>query len=145
MAADDLLAAMRRRGVREAIVIDEYGGTAGLVTFESLMERIVGELGGAAGAGERIAVHADGSADIDGLTLVTDVNERFGLDIDEDTYTTIGGYVMGRLGRRARVGDIDRDRGSHVARVGDRRACASRGLAVDAAGRRRRSDVRRQT
>ena len=47
----------------------------------------------------------DGSADIDGLALVTDVNEQFGLHIDEDTYTTIGGYVLGRLGRRARVGD----------------------------------------
>ena len=50
LAADDLLAAMRRQGVREAVVIDEYGGTAGLVTFESLMERIVGDAGGAAAA-----------------------------------------------------------------------------------------------
>ncbi len=100
MAADALLASLRQRGVREAIVIDEYGGTAGLVTFEWLMERIVG----AAGTG-RITVHPDGSADLDGLTLVTDVNEQFGLEIDEDTYTTLGGYVMGRVGRRPRVGD----------------------------------------
>jgi CBS domain containing-hemolysin-like protein len=105
LAADDLLAAMRRRGVREAVVIDEYGGTAGLVTLESLMERIVGDLGGTLGAGGRIAVKEDGSADIEGLALVTDVNAQFGLRIDEDTYTTVGGYVLGRLGRRARVGD----------------------------------------
>ena len=50
-------------------------------------------------------MHEDGSADLDGLTLVTDVNEQFGLHIDEDTYTTLGGYVLGRIGRRARVGD----------------------------------------
>ena len=100
MAADDLLALLRQRGAREAIVIDEYGGTAGLVTFEWLMERIVG----AAGTGTMV-IHADGSADIDGLTLVTDVNAQFGLKIDESTYTTLGGYVMGRIGRRARVGD----------------------------------------
>jgi putative hemolysin len=101
MTADDLLAAMRKRGVREAVVIDEYGGTAGLVTFEWLMERIVGSL--RAGAAEQI--HADGSVEVDGLTLVADVNEQFGLHIDEDTYTTLGGFVMGRLGRAARVGD----------------------------------------
>ena len=100
MAADDLLAMLRQRGAREAIVIDEHGGTAGLVTFEWLMERIVG----AAGTGTMV-IHADGSADIDGLTLVTDVNAQFGLKIDESTYTTLGGYVMGRIGRRARVGD----------------------------------------
>ena len=46
LGADDLLAEMRRRRVREAIVIDEYGGTAGVVTFESLMERIIGDTGG---------------------------------------------------------------------------------------------------
>jgi CBS domain containing-hemolysin-like protein len=102
IGADEVLATISRRGVREAIVIDEYGGTAGMVTFESLMERIVGDLG--AGAG-RITPLGDGSAEIDGLTLVSDINERFDLKIDEDTYTTIGGYVLGRLGRRARVGD----------------------------------------
>jgi CBS domain containing-hemolysin-like protein len=100
--ASDLLAEMRRRRVREALVIDEYGGTAGLVTFESLMERIGGEFEmGAA----RIAVRPDGSADIDGLALVTDIDAQFGLHIDEEEYSTLGGYVLGRLGRQPRVGD----------------------------------------
>jgi CBS domain containing-hemolysin-like protein len=105
LGADDLLAEMRRRRAREGLVIDEYGGTAGLVTFESLMERIIGEIPGEMGAQTRTTVRPDGSADIDGLALVGDVNEQFGLHIDQDTYTTIGGYVLGRLGRRARVGD----------------------------------------
>ncbi len=106
MKADDLLAEMRRRRVREAIVIDEYGGTAGLVTFESLMERIVGDIPGEwAPASERINVQPDGSALIDGLALVTDVNAQFDLHIDEDTYTTIGGYMLGCIGRRPKVGD----------------------------------------
>ena len=103
--ADDLLAQMRRRRVREALVIDEYGGTAGLVTFETLMERIVGEVPGEAGTPSRITVHKDGSADVDGLALVNDVNTQFDLNIDETTYTTLGGYVLGRLGRRAKMGD----------------------------------------
>jgi CBS domain containing-hemolysin-like protein len=106
LGAGDLLAEMRRRRVREALVIDEYGGTAGLVTFESLMERIVGDVPSETGTQTgRVAVAADGSAEIDGLALVADVNVRFGLHIDEDLYTTIGGYVLGRLGRRAKVGD----------------------------------------
>jgi len=107
LGADDLLAEMRRRRVREAIVIDEYGGTAGLVTFETLMERIIGEVPGELGspATVRITVRADGSADVDGLALVTDVNAQFDLHIDEDTYTTIGGYALGRLGRRPKIGD----------------------------------------
>src|SRR5581483_2352625 len=106
MTADDLLAEMRRRRAREAVVIDEYGGTAGLVTFESLMERIIGDIPGEwATASERINVQADGSAFIDGLALVTDVNAQFDLHIDEDTYTTIGGYMLGCIGRRPRIGD----------------------------------------
>ena len=104
LPADDVLKEMQRKGVREALVIDEYGGTAGLVTFDSLMERIVGEL--ATGAKGRIIVLADGSADIDGLVLSAEVNLQFGLEIDEDTFTTVGGFVLGQLGRRPRMGDV---------------------------------------
>jgi CBS domain containing-hemolysin-like protein len=106
LGADDLLGEMRRRHVGEAIVIDEYGGTAGLVTFESLMERIIGDIpGDSETASGRIVVRPDGSADIDGLALVTDLNEQFGLQIDEETYNTVGGFVLGCLGRDAHVGD----------------------------------------
>jgi CBS domain containing-hemolysin-like protein len=110
MPADTLLGEMRSRGTPLAIVIDEYGGTAGLVTFAGLMERIVGGIG-QEGTLSRITVLADGSALVDGLALVTDINNQFGLHIDETIYNTLGGYVLGRLGRRARLGDrIDVER-----------------------------------
>jgi CBS domain containing-hemolysin-like protein len=106
LKADDLLTNMRARRTSLAIVIDEYGGTAGMVTFERLMERIVGEIGtGGEGGMSAITVLTDGSAMIDGLALTTDVNAQFALQIDEDLYDTIGGYVLGRLGRRPRLGD----------------------------------------
>jgi len=107
LKADDLLTDMRKRRTPLAIVIDEYGGTAGMVTFERLMERIVGEIGPADGGGTpSISVLTDGSAMIDGLALTTDLNVQFGLQIDEDSYDTIGGFVLGRLGRRPRLGDV---------------------------------------
>jgi len=106
LKADDLLTDMRARRTSLAIVIDEYGGTAGMVTFERLMERIVGEIGtGSEGGMSAITVLTDGSAMIDGLALTTDLNAQFALQIDEDLYDTIGGYVLGRLGRRPRLGD----------------------------------------
>jgi len=106
LPADVVLTEMRRRGVREALVIDEYGGTAGLVTFESLMERIVGDLGNTVTGGPRVHVLEDGSAEIDGLVLTSEINAQFNLHIDQDTYTTVGGYVLGRLGRRPQIGDV---------------------------------------
>ncbi len=106
MRADLLLSEMRRHRTHHAIVIDEHGGTAGLVTFQGLMERIVGETAEGAGDGTRRIVQlSDGTVSLDGMTLVTDVNERFGLHIDDAVYNTIGGYVLGRLGRQARIGD----------------------------------------
>jgi CBS domain containing-hemolysin-like protein len=110
VGAADLLAEMRRRAAQEALVIDEYGGTAGLVTFESLIARIVGDLGAGIGGTAKINMLLDGSAIIDGLVLVRDVNQRFALQIDETMYTTVGGFVLGLVGRRPKVGDaIDVD------------------------------------
>jgi CBS domain containing-hemolysin-like protein len=104
--AGQLLAHMRRALTHHVIVMDEYGGTAGLATFDDLMERIAGS------AGEhedlkalRLTALADGSAMVDGLMLVTDLNQRFGLHINERMYTTVGGYVLGRIGQRPSVGD----------------------------------------
>src|SRR5206468_557079 len=77
----------------------------GLVTFASLMERIVGDLNTTASGSPRINMLPDGSAEIDGLVLVTEVNQQFDLHIDQDTYTTVGGYVLGQLGRRPQLGD----------------------------------------
>jgi CBS domain containing-hemolysin-like protein len=114
LPADEVLGEMRRRGVREALVIDEYGGTAGLVTFESLMERIVGDLGSTVTGSLRVNVLADGSAEVDGLVLSADVNQQFDLHIDQSTYTTIGGYVLGRLGRRPQIGDVVEVEGRRV-------------------------------
>jgi putative hemolysin len=104
--ADELLRQMRRHRTHQAIVIDEYGGTAGLVTFERVMERIVGQLGGDFGtAARQVTRLPDGAAEVDGLALVSDINEQFGLEIDEETYSTIGGYMLGRLGRRPKLND----------------------------------------
>ncbi len=106
LKADEVLEEMKHHRTHHAVVIDEYGGTAGLVTFGGLMERIVGEVGSEfRPEGTRISLLPDGSALVDGLALITDVNERFDLHIDEDTYTTVGGFVLGLLGRRARLGD----------------------------------------
>ena len=137
LGADDLLAEMRRRRVREAIVIDEYGGTAGIVTFEALMERIVGEIGGEFGASARIVVRPDGSADIDGLTLVGDVNAQFGLHIDEG-----GVYDRRRIRPRAARPPRPRRRHHRDRRPADARRCSSTAcgsrsvLAVDPSRRR---------
>jgi len=108
MKADELLRQMRRHRTHQAIVIDEYGGTSGIVTFERVMERIVGALGGDFGTGASAPIRQlpDGSSEVDGLALVTDINEQFGFEIDEETYTTFGGYMLGRLGRRPKVGDM---------------------------------------
>ena len=111
LGADDLLAEMRRRGAREALVIDEYGGTAGLVTFESLMGRIVGDLATGAGRAARIEMLPDGSAEHQrpGARRTTSTSAS-ACTSTPTTYTTVGGFVLGRLGRRPQVGDtIDVD------------------------------------
>src|SRR3989441_10135206 len=105
---EDVLADMKRQKVHLAIVLDEFGGTAGLVTMEDLLEEIVGQiydeydrapistLGGVGGAAAPV---------ISGGTEIKDVNEAYGLTLDDSDYTTIGGLLFGALGRLPKVGD----------------------------------------
>ncbi len=108
-----LIREMRRERLKMAIVVDEFGGTAGLVTLEDLIEEIVGEIQ------DEHEVElpdfeevAEGECRVAGGAAVWEVNERFELRLPEDLYDTIGGYIFGQLGRVARVGDeVDVDGG----------------------------------
>jgi CBS domain containing-hemolysin-like protein len=102
-----LLQEFRSNRQHIAIVLDEYGGTAGLVTLEDLLEEIVGEVSDPFDAvNPEIQMQPDGTAIIDGLTLIEAVNEELGLDLQDPDYDTIAGYVLGKLGRIPREKDI---------------------------------------
>jgi CBS domain containing-hemolysin-like protein len=105
--ADELLNQFRTRREYMAVVLDEYGGTAGLVTLSDLMARIVGEIADSShSALPDIQRAADGTALINGMTTIGDVNDAFDLNLIDDNFDTIGGFVMSKLGRIARVGDV---------------------------------------
>jgi putative hemolysin len=108
MHVDELLEKFRSERVRIAIVLDEYGGTAGLITLEDLLERIVGDLGSEHGAepGPPIQVIDGGfGVEASGRARVAEVSEAIGVEIPEsDEYETIGGYVFSTLGKIPPVG-----------------------------------------
>jgi putative hemolysin len=89
-----------------AIVMDEYGGTAGLVTLEDLLEEIVGEVSDQFDTlTPEIQTMPDGTTLIDGLTLIEEVNEHLHLNLQDLNYDTIAGYVLGKLGRIPKLYD----------------------------------------
>ena len=103
--ADEVLQQFRVKHEHVAVVLDEYGGTAGLVTLNDLIEKIIGEITDSArGESPSIQLTSDGAV-INGLTNLGDVNAEFNLKLDDANYDTIGGYVMGRLGRIPKLGD----------------------------------------
>jgi CBS domain containing-hemolysin-like protein len=105
---DQALAEFRRQHAQLAIVIDEYGGTAGLVTLEDVLEELVGEVGDEfeeKDASPPIREEAPGVYLIDGLVGLAELRERLHLELADEPYDTIGGMVFGRLGRLAKVGD----------------------------------------
>jgi CBS domain containing-hemolysin-like protein len=102
---DDVLSRFRAKRRHIAIVLDEYGGTAGVVTLEDLMEEIVGEVSDPFDTEPEIQSLPDGSSSIDGLTLIEEVNEYFNLKLSDPHYDTLAGYILGRLGRLAQLGD----------------------------------------
>jgi CBS domain containing-hemolysin-like protein len=102
----DLLRLFRENRRHMAIVMDEFGGTAGVVTLEDLLEEIVGEVSTLFDITvPGFETQPDGSILIDGLIQVEDVNDHLGLDLKEPDYDTIGGYVMGKLSRIPELND----------------------------------------
>lgn len=110
ISVSTLLSQFRANRQHIAIVLDEFGGTAGLVTLEDLLEEIVGEV---SGPFDRVSPDfqtlPDGSILIDGMTLIEDVNEQLGLDLHDPHYDTIAGYMLGKLGRIPKVKDTIED------------------------------------
>ncbi|NJD59271.1 MAG: HlyC/CorC family transporter [Anaerolineae bacterium] len=106
LPVNDLLHQFRHNRQHIAIVLDEYGGTAGLVTLEDLLEEIVGEVSDQFDASTpEIQDLPDGSYLIDGLTLIEVVNQQLDLNLTAPHYDTIAGYFLGKLGHIPKIGD----------------------------------------
>ena len=102
----DLLKEMQRRQAQTAIVVDEYGGTAGLVTVEDLLEEIVGEIRDEYDVeGETVTNEGDGTYVFSGKVSVDEVKDRLGVKIEREGFETVGGYLLSHLGRMPYVGE----------------------------------------
>ena len=103
---DELLADMRANRVHLAIVVDEYGGTAGIVTIEDMLEEIVGEIEDEYDREEPTIEKVDDTeAIVDARVSIDDLNELLGLHIEGEDFDTVGGFVYHELGRMALAGD----------------------------------------
>jgi CBS domain containing-hemolysin-like protein len=101
-----LLHEFRQTSTHFAIVVDEYGGMAGICTLEDLLEEIVGEIEDEFDiAEEQIEQVDEDTYRIDGMFPIDEFNSRFGTDLPDDDFHTLGGFVFGQLGRAPEPGD----------------------------------------
>ena len=107
MPLDEVLVALQRTGENLSVIVDEYGGAAGILTVEDLLEEIVGDIEDEYDVGEELAAVVNPRMlSVMGRAPVTELNERFGLKLPEaDEYATIGGLVVERLGHIPKPGE----------------------------------------
>ena len=102
----ELLKEFQRKRIQAAVVVDEYGGTAGLVTIEDLLEEIVGEIRDEYDVEvEPVLAEQDGSFVFSGRTHVRELAERLKIDVENEGYETVGGYLLAHVGRVPHVGE----------------------------------------
>jgi magnesium and cobalt transporter len=102
----ELLKEMQRRQAQMAIVVDEYGGTAGLATIEDLLEEIVGEIRDEYDVeSETVVEESPGTFVFSGKVNVDEMRERVGVEIEREGFETVGGFLLSHLGRMPYVGE----------------------------------------
>ena len=113
---DDLLEELQERRTQIAIVVDEYGGTEGLVTMEDLLEEIVGEIEDefSRSRDAQVVKQSDGKVLVDAALTTEHVEEIFGATIDTTEVDTVGGYVYHSLGRIPQTGDVVKTDRLHI-------------------------------
>ncbi|HET9873427.1 MAG TPA: hemolysin family protein [Propionibacteriaceae bacterium] len=104
---------MRRSSAHLAIVLDEYGGTAGIVTMEDLVEELVGDITDEYDVVVEERVSLFGAQEVDGLSTLDEFFEKTGFLLPEGPYDTVAGYVMAQLGRLPQVGDVVKGKVRH--------------------------------
>lgn len=103
--ADRVLDDLRKSRAGMAVVLDEYGGTAGILTMEDLVEEVVGDIADEYDLATRTSIESEGVLELAGNLSLIDVRSDYKVRIPEGDWTTLGGYVFSRLGRIPRVGD----------------------------------------
>ena len=103
--AERVLDDLRRTRAHMAVVLDEYGGTAGIVTMEDLVEEVVGDISDEYDFASRESIVTDGVLELAGSLSLIDVRSDYRIQIPEGDWTTLGGYAFAKLGRLPRMGD----------------------------------------
>jgi CBS domain containing-hemolysin-like protein len=104
-AAERVMEDLRKTRAQMAIVLDEYGGTAGIITLEDLVEEVVGDIADEYDVQARRSIETEGVLEVVGSMSLVDVRSDYGIPIPEGSWSTLGGYVFSQLGRVAAIGD----------------------------------------
>jgi CBS domain containing-hemolysin-like protein len=139
---EDVLTDMKRLKTHMAVVLDEYGGTAGVVTMEDLLEEIVGQIVDEFDAAERPA-RSGGAPLLDGAMPLTEFNAQYDESLSDLDYTTLGGWIFGQLGRLPQPGDRV-SAGSHLLEVAEMEGRRVKRVKLTAEQPRERSTINGQ-
>ena len=135
--AERVLDDLRKTRAHMAVVLDEYGGTAGIITMEDLVEEVVGDIADEYDAAARESLETDGVLELAGSLSLIDVRSDYKVLVPDGDWTTLGGYVFNALGRLPRIGDRVAIPGCEleVVAMDGRRVAAIRVNRVPVAGR----------